>query len=160
MKKNFNQMIAVAMIAVSSIAFTGCYGSFSLTSKLYNWNGQVSNQKFVNELVFLGLCILPAYELCTLGDALIFNSIEFWGGQNPITMKAGDVEEGQVMYAGHPYHVTKSLNKVVVPSEETAAVAEFQYFPEEESWYLMDGQNKAKVMKNTKKMMKAVAAID
>ena len=152
MKKNFNQMIAVAMIAVSSIAFTGCYGSFSLTSKLYNWNGQVSNQKFVNELVFLGLCILPAYELCTLGDALIFNSIEFWGGQNPITMKAGD--------AGHPYHVTKSLNKVVVASEETAAVAEFQYFPEEESWYLMDGQNKAKVMKNTKKMMKAVAAID
>ena len=160
MKKNFNQMIAVAMIAVSSIAFTGCYGSFSLTSKLYNWNGQVSNQKFVNELVFLGLCILPAYELCTLGDALIFNSIEFWGGQNPITMKAGDVEEGQVMYAGRPYHVTKSLNKVVVASEETAAVAEFQYFPEEESWYLMDGQNKAKVMKNTKKMMKAVAAID
>ena len=120
----------------------------------------MSNQKFVNELVFLGLCILPAYELCTLGDALIFNSIEFWGGQNPITMKAGDVEEGQVMYAGHPYHVTKSLNKVVVASEETAAVAEFQYFPEEESWYLMDGQNKAKVMKNTKKMMKAVAAID
>mgnify|MGYP001025203757 CR=1 FL=1 len=78
MKKNFNQMIAVAMIAVSSIAFTGCYGSFSLTSKLYNWNGQVSNQKFVNELVFLGLCILPAYELCTLGDALIFNSILGW----------------------------------------------------------------------------------
>ncbi len=33
-------------------------------------------------------------------------------------MKAGDVEEGQVMYAGHPYHVTKSLNKMVVASEE------------------------------------------
>ena len=130
MKKGFNQMIAIVMIAVSSVAFTGCYGSFSLTSKLHNWNGQVSNAKFVNELVFLGLCILP------------------------------DVEEGQVMYAGHPYHVTKSLNKMVVASEETDAVAEFQYFPEEESWYLMDGQNKAKLMKNTKKMMKAVVAIN
>ena len=54
MKKSFNQMIAVVMIAVSSVAFTGCYGSFSLTSKLHNWNGQVSNAKFVNELVFLG----------------------------------------------------------------------------------------------------------
>ena len=159
MKKFVTRAIIIALIGSTGI-LSGCYGSFSLTSKLYNWNGQVSNQKFVNELVFLGLCILPAYELCTLGDALIFNSIEFWGGQNPITMKAGDVEEGQVMYAGHPYHVTKSLNKVVVASEETAAVAEFQYFPEEESWYLMDGQNKAKVMKNTKKMMKAVAAID
>ena len=57
-------------------------------------------------------------------DALIFNSIEFWGGQNPVAMKAGDVEEGQVMYAGHPYHVTKSLNKMVVASEETDAVAD------------------------------------
>jgi hypothetical protein len=28
--------------------------------------------------------ILPVYGLCTLGDALIFNSIEFWGGENPI----------------------------------------------------------------------------
>ena len=56
-------MIAIVMIAVSSVAFTGCYGSFSLTSKLHNWNGQVSNAKFVNELVFLGLCILPAYEI-------------------------------------------------------------------------------------------------
>ena len=42
MKKGFNQMIAIVMIAVSSVAFTGCYGSFSLTSKLHNWNGPVS----------------------------------------------------------------------------------------------------------------------
>ena len=36
MKKGFNQMIAIVMIAVSSVAFTGCYGSFSLTSKNTN----------------------------------------------------------------------------------------------------------------------------
>ena len=47
MKKSFNQMIAVAMIAISSVAFTGCYGSFALTSKLHNWNGQVSNAKIL-----------------------------------------------------------------------------------------------------------------
>ena len=159
MKKFVTRAIIIALIGSTGI-LSGCYGPFRLTTKLHQWNGNVSNKKFVNELVFLGLCILPAYELCTLGDVLIFNSIEFWGGQDRITMKAGDVEEGQVMYAGHPYHVTKSLNKVVVASEETAAVAEFQYFPEEESWYLMDGQNKAKLMKNTKKMMKAVVAIN
>ena len=159
MKKFVTRAIIIALIGSTGI-LSGCYGPFRLTTKLHQWNGNVSNKKFVNELVFLGLCILPAYELCCLGDALIFNSIEFWGGQNPVAMKAGDVEEGQVMYAGHPYHVTKSLNKMVVASEETDAVAEFQYFPEEESWYLMDGQNKAKLMKNTKKMMKAVVAID
>ena len=159
MKKFVTRAIIIALIGSTGI-LSGCYGPFRLTTKLHQWNGNVSNKKFVNELVFLGLCILPAYELCCLGDVLIFNSIEFWGGQNPVAMKAGDVEEGQVMYAGHPYHVTKSLNKMVVASEETDAVAEFQYFPEEESWYLMDGQNKAKLMKNTKKMMKAVVAIN
>ena len=33
MKKSFNQMIAVVMIAVSSVAFTGCWGCFSVTAK-------------------------------------------------------------------------------------------------------------------------------
>ena len=92
MKKSFNRFVAVALIAASSVALSGCFGSFALTSKLHNWNGSVSDSKFVNELVFLGLCILPAYELCCLGDALIFNSIEFWGGNNPVAMKAGDRE--------------------------------------------------------------------
>ena len=87
------------------------FGSFALTSKLHNWNGSVSDSKFVNELVFLGLCILPAYELCCLGDALIFNSIEFWGGNNPVAMKAGDIEKDQVMFAGKSYTVTKTMNK-------------------------------------------------
>lgn len=160
MKKNFNQMVAIGLIALSSVAFSGCYGSFALTSKLHNWNGQVSNSKFVNELVFVGLCILPAYELSCLGDALIFNSIEFWGGNNPIAMKAGIIEKDQVMYAGNSYTVTKSLNKMAVSSDKSDAIAEFQYFPEEESWYLMDGQDKVKLMKNTRKMMKAVAAVD
>ncbi len=36
------------------------------------------------ELVFLGLIIIPAYGLFSFGDAIIFNSIEFWGGSNPI----------------------------------------------------------------------------
>lgn len=159
MKRNFNQFVAVALIAASSVVFSGCFGSFALTSKLHNWNGQVSNSKFVNELVFLGLCILPAYELSCLGDALIFNSIEFWGGDNPIAMKAGDMEKEQVMFAGKSYTVTKTMNKMTIASENTDAVAEFQYFPEEESWFLMDGQNKQSLMKNTRKMMKAVAAI-
>lgn len=28
--------------------------------------------------------ILPVYPLCLAGDIVIFNSIEFWGGNNPI----------------------------------------------------------------------------
>ena len=160
MKKNFTRMVAILRIGVSSVAFTGCFGSFGLTTKLHSWNKQVSQKKFVNELVFLGLCILPAYELACLGDVLIFNSIEFWGGEDPLAMNEGEVEESQVMYAGNSYTVTKSLNKMSVASQNTDAKAEFQYFPEEKAWYLMDGQNKVKVMKSAKKMFKVVEQAD
>ncbi len=36
----------------SCIAFTSCIGSFKLSNKVLSWNKQVSNSKFVNEVVF------------------------------------------------------------------------------------------------------------
>ena len=69
----------------------GCIGSFRLTGSLLSWNKQLSN-KFVNELVFLGLTVMPVYFFSLMGDAFIFNTIEFWGGSNPIssTVEGGD----------------------------------------------------------------------
>lgn len=119
MKKNFTRMVAILMIGVSSVAFTGCFGSFGLTTNCIVGISKCLKKKFVNELVFLGLCILPAYELACLGDVLIFNSIEFWGGEDPLAMNEGEVEESQVMYAGNSYTVTKSLNKMSVASQNT-----------------------------------------
>ena len=62
----------------------GCIGHFRLTSSLLSWNHQLSN-KWVNELVFLGLATIPVYAFSLMGDAFIFNAIEFWGGTNPIS---------------------------------------------------------------------------
>ena len=156
MKRSFTKWVAIAMIGVSSVAFTGCFGSFGLTTKLHNWNSSVSSAKFVNELVFLGMCILPVYEFAVLGDLLIFNTIEFWDGTDPLSMAPGEVEESSTQYAGETYTVTKSLNKVSITNDATALTSEFQYFPEEEAWYLMDGQEKAQFVKSAKKMMKMV----
>jgi len=138
--------LTVCMIVTTIVAFTGCYGPFRLTSKLHNWNGQVSQKKFVNELVFLGLCILPAYEICVLGDGLIFNSIEFWGGRNPISMKAGQVEETKIAHEGRIYKVTKSRNAMTVALENGEEQVDFRYFPAEKAWYQMEGEKKVKVV--------------
>jgi hypothetical protein len=76
------------------LAFSGCYGSFNLTRKLYKWNGEVGG-KWTNEAVFLGFVILPVYMFATLGDAIVFNSIEFWRGKNPVvTKQTRTVEDG------------------------------------------------------------------
>lgn len=75
------------LVLALAVGATGCYGPFNLTKKVHKWNGDVSDNKWVNEAAFLGLVILPVYVFATLGDAIIFNSIEFWGGKNPITAK-------------------------------------------------------------------------
>ncbi|MGI0015958.1 MAG: DUF3332 family protein [Nitrososphaera sp.] len=98
------RVIRAAVSVVVLVTFLGvtvaCYGPFNLTRTLYKWNSNVKgtgdvNTKWMRELVFLGLVILPAYGFSLLLDALIFNSIEFWGGENPIKMSRHG-EDGQI----------------------------------------------------------------
>ena len=66
--------VAILLLAASVPALTGCYGPFRLTSKLHSWNGQISNQKFVNELAFLGLgaCRFIAETSITVATSIFF----------------------------------------------------------------------------------------
>ena len=66
-----------------SILLTGCTGPFVLTGNLKKWQTSFDDQ-WVDEVAFLGCVILPVYGLAMLGDALIFNSVEFWTGDNPM----------------------------------------------------------------------------
>ena len=66
-----------------AIAASGCYGPFNLTRRLYQWNGQVGT-KWEKEFVFILLAWVPVYGLTVLGDAVVFNSMEFWTGKNPV----------------------------------------------------------------------------
>ncbi len=85
---------ALAAIALSlSLSLTACYGPFNLSKKLHHWNGQVSQDKFINWLVFLGLVIVPVYAIVLLADALVFNSIEFWTGENPVSPGVGIIRQ-------------------------------------------------------------------
>ncbi len=73
------------------VLFTSCIGSFRTFNKVNTWNQGISKSKFVNELVFVCFHIIPVYEVVYLADILVFNSIEFWGGNNPVS-KAGEVK--------------------------------------------------------------------
>ena len=73
----------LAGLLAAAVLASGCYGPFNLTRRLYQWNGQVGD-KWEKELVFLLLVALPVYQLTTFGDAVVFNSMEFWTGNNPV----------------------------------------------------------------------------
>ena len=95
MKKIF---LSVAVAALLCSSLSSCMGKFALTRNLYSWNDQISN-KFVNELVFVAFWILPVYEVTTLADLLVLNSIEFWSGDNPLTAstKTIDTDHGRYL---------------------------------------------------------------
>jgi hypothetical protein len=63
----------------------GCFGSFNLTRKVYQFNKSVSPDKWLRWLMFLALNILPVYPFASLVDIFFANAWEFWAGDNPVT---------------------------------------------------------------------------
>ena len=87
----------VASIVVGSFltVTTACYGPFNLTRSVYHWNSNIKgssevNDKWMKEIVFFGMIVVPVYMFSALLDAFIFNSIQFWSGDNPV--KASELE--------------------------------------------------------------------
>lgn len=92
--KSRSSRLAVALFATFlSLHMSGCFGSFALTRNIYGLNERISDNKFVRWLVFLGFTIIPVYGVGALVDALVFNSLEFWSGSNPLA-NAGTQEDG------------------------------------------------------------------
>lgn len=96
--KTFQKLTAGALL--SAVVFSGCYGKFALTRKVYEINGQITDNKFVHSLVTWVFIWLPVYGLAGFGDFVVLNVIEFWTGNNPMsggatpgkTIQQGEVE--------------------------------------------------------------------
>ena len=113
MKKKSLTLLLATTVA-SSILFSSCIGSFSLT-----WNRSIDS-KFVNELVFIAFWIVPVYEISALADVLVINSIEFWSGSNPVadvgSVKTIDGKDGvyTVETKADGYHIQKEGDEKAV----------------------------------------------
>ena len=77
------ERLTAGILALGLFA-SGCYGPFNLTRRLYQWNGQVGTTKWEREFIFILLAGAPVYGLTVVGDAVVFNSMEFWTGKNPV----------------------------------------------------------------------------
>lgn len=128
----------ITCIALSSmLLFSSCLGSFSAFNNLKEWNQGVSDSKFVNNLVFWGLNIIPVYGLFLTGDAIIFNVIEFWSGSNPIAMEEGDEELQMVEKDGNTFEMIATKNRVqvtVIEGPKQGNKIDLVYKPGEKSW--------------------------
>jgi hypothetical protein len=77
-----SSLLPLALFA--SLVAASCVGPNNAFNGVAAWNTRVTNSKWGNELIYIGLWIVPVYEIAYAADGLIFNSFEFWGGTNPI----------------------------------------------------------------------------
>ena len=65
-----------------ALTTTSCLGPNNALNNINQWNRTVTDSKWTNELIFIPASFV--HMLFYMGDVIIFNSIEFWGGSNPI----------------------------------------------------------------------------
>ncbi len=82
--------LAASALTVGLLA-PSCLGPNNAFNSLHNWNAEVTSMDWLNEVIYLGLNIIPVYGLVHLGDILIFNTMDYWG-TNPID-PAGEFPE-------------------------------------------------------------------
>lgn len=137
MRSSFRRRAVLSVVALGLVASSGCFGSFQLTRKLYSWNKTVSPDKWVQEVVFLAMNIVPVYAVASFADAIFANSVEFWTGTNPVasarTIRPDGtalVQRGETTEAGKTLvieevkegEVLSTTTISVVNGEETATV--------------------------------------
>jgi hypothetical protein len=105
--KTLRKRIVAAIVVGSFLTVTtACYGPFNLTRNVYHWNSNIKgsgevNEKWMKEFVFFGMIIIPVYMFSALLDAFIFNSIQFWSGDNPVkASEPGDDGQTKVVQVG------------------------------------------------------------
>ena len=140
MKKK--HLIVATVVALSaSMMMQSCIGSFALFNKVKNWNEHVGD-KFVNEIVFVAMWVLPVYELCFMADLFILNSIEFWSGTNPALasndVKVIDGKDAQ-------YLVARNQSGYTITNMTTKQVTRFNFNAEDNSWSLENNGEEIKL---------------
>jgi hypothetical protein len=71
------KLLLPALVATALLC-TSCLGPNKTFISLGKWNDTATDYKWANEAIFIGLWIVPVYEVCYLGDVVILNSIDFW----------------------------------------------------------------------------------
>ncbi|WP_261817069.1 DUF3332 domain-containing protein [Vibrio gallicus] len=75
---------AIGFIAVAA-SLSGCIGSNAVTGHVMKFNLEVVDNRYARGGV--NMLLAPVYALSVGVDSLIFNSLEFWTGTNPLNGK-------------------------------------------------------------------------
>lgn len=149
MKKSFKFS---ALLLSATILLSSCIGSFGLTNKVKDWNDSLGN-KWVNELVFICMHIVPVYEVSIFVDAVVLNSIEFWTGNNPMAANVGETnivkntagEEIQITTTENGYNLSNGEQEMQLVFDEAEKTWSAVYDNESVKLMQFTGDNSAQM---------------
>lgn len=129
---------SVALMLGMGTINTSCMGSWGLTKTVYNWNDGATGNKFVDNVLFYALCIVPVYPISVAVDFYILNLVEFWTGSNPIAMKPGEKETQLVKGKdGNKYEIVVTQNQYQITplsGEQKGNTVKVFFTPENQTW--------------------------
>nr|MDK2850694.1 hypothetical protein [Candidatus Cloacimonadota bacterium] len=136
---------ATMLVVLFTVGLAGCFGNFAATRKIYDYNQSFSG-KWQNQVVFWVMNIVPVYLVGGVLDVLVFNTIEFWSGNNPIAMAPGEEVIKYFSQDGKNLKITIRQNEVIVedpanPDQEF----ELNYKPLEKAWYYQSETGPVKI---------------
>lgn len=133
--KRMTRGLTIVVGGAMLLQMQGCYGKFALTRKLYTWNNTLGD-KWINSLAMFAMMVVPVYWAAGAVDYVILNTIEFWTGKNPVTLKTGESDVKVVEYQGRKYQITATPNRLdVVALDGKTAPASLVFDPATHSWW-------------------------
>ena len=148
-------IILIVLVSLLTLTMSGCFGSFSLTRKVYDFNRSVSGEKFVQSLVMWAMFFIPVYEFAGLIDVVLLNLIEFWTGSNPIAMSDTDFEQRIYAHEGKSYEVTTTRNRYDISEIDNPENSfSFVFEVAESAWYLHSQGQSFKITEDSENGLK------
>ncbi len=136
---------ALLIFSLSALS-TGCFGSFQLTRNFYEWHDSAIDNKFLKSLLFwfpFGF----VYGITAMVDFVALNLIEFWSGDNPLSMNEGDYQVEKHTYAGNDYKIEATQNQFKITQlngDNAGQISVVRFDTDSKTWfYVTENTNMA-----------------
>lgn len=104
MKKTITKVVA---FSVAAMALSGCVGSNAVTGYVMGFNLKAVDNRYARG--GLNMLLAPVYGVAIAADYIVFNSLEFWTGKNPLNGKPHIFDTKMDTYIDVNHQLDKSL---------------------------------------------------
>ncbi|MGY0617285.1 DUF3332 domain-containing protein [Vibrio sp. FJH11] len=104
MKKTMTKIGVMTAVAVS---LSGCVGSNAVTGYVMGFNLKAVDNRYARG--GLNMLMAPVYGVAIAADYIVFNSLEFWTGKNPLNGKPHIFDSKVDTYIDVNHQLDKSL---------------------------------------------------